>query len=266
METPFNPLLQQIHIGLGPNGYEPVASSMTANSTTYIREFEQLTANLLRICPGHIWPGESYKSICPRPILINQGHQAHLKRLHEALTKAITDIVQRWWSDTEANFPSRMPLAKEEEDLLLWIEDQVSQGRMRPFSACRGSWRPDFLIKDNSTAIPNAIINDQAGESELFCITEINARFSFNGCLHEALGQEALNDMGMDKLGLASATNSAQVSTTWLTMPFSPFIASCLAPSYEPVPVGFASWFFLAGSDASFWNVRKAYLRDCLQS
>jgi hypothetical protein len=38
--------------------------------------------------------------------------------LHEALTAGITDIVERWWTDPEARFPERMPLEKQEKDLL----------------------------------------------------------------------------------------------------------------------------------------------------
>lgn len=212
METPVIPLLQQVHIGLGPNGYAPVTSAVTADGTACARQYGQLMDNLLRLCPGHVWPKDSYKANCPSPILVNQRHQGHLERLHEALTSAITDIVQRWWSDTEANFPQRMPLAKNEEELLRWLDDQVSRGKAMPFSSCRGSWRPDFLIKDSPPVFREAAANGEPGEGEVFCITEINARFSFNGFMHEALGQEALDDMGLHQLGLASATNSAQVS------------------------------------------------------
>ncbi|KFG79746.1 hypothetical protein MANI_008773 [Metarhizium anisopliae] len=211
METPVIPLLQQVHIGLGPNGYAPVTSAVTADGTACARQYGQLMDNLLRLCPGHVWPKDSYKANCPSPILVNQRHQGHLERLHEALTSAITDIVQRWWSDTEANFPQRMPLAKDEEELLRWLDDQVSRGKAMPFSSCRGSWRPDFLIKDSPPVFREAAANGEPGEGEVFCITEINARFSFNGFMHEALGQEALDDMGLHQLGLASATNSAQL-------------------------------------------------------
>lgn len=205
------PSLQQVHIGLGPNGYEPVTSAVVPDGTTYAKEYEQTIESLLRRCPEHVWPKDSYKTNCPRPILINRHHKRHLEDLHEALTTAITDIVQRWWSDKEAKFPSRMPLAKEEEDLLQWLDGQVSHGNLSPFSACRGSWRPDFLIKNNPVA-SNEKAGHGQGDSEVFCITEINARFSFNGLLYEAFGQEALDEMGLKSLGLASATESSQVS------------------------------------------------------
>jgi len=45
----------------------------------------------------------------------------HVRGLHRALDKALVDVVQRWYSDKEANFSKRMPLEKHEEDLLEWI-------------------------------------------------------------------------------------------------------------------------------------------------
>jgi hypothetical protein len=38
--------------------------------------------------------------------------------LHEALTIAISDIVDRWWSDEDARLWEQMPLKKDEENLL----------------------------------------------------------------------------------------------------------------------------------------------------
>lgn len=29
---------------------------------------------------------------------------------HDALVTAVVNIVDRWWTDTDANFPARMPL------------------------------------------------------------------------------------------------------------------------------------------------------------
>ncbi|TDZ17179.1 hypothetical protein Cob_v009930 [Colletotrichum orbiculare MAFF 240422] len=52
---------------------------------------------------------------------------------------------------------------------------------MLDFANCLGSWRPDFLVEDGEEG------------DEIFRITEINARFSFNGFIHEAYGQEVIN-------------------------------------------------------------------------
>lgn len=73
---------------------------------------------LLKLCRAETWHKGSYTHGCPRPILITKHHQRQLEELHEALTLAITDIVQRWWTDDTARFPQRMPLPTQEEELL----------------------------------------------------------------------------------------------------------------------------------------------------
>jgi len=81
-------------------------------------QFKKLQDALLNKCPAHLWPKDSYKAACPMPILISKNHQQQLKTLQEALTIAIVDIVDRWWTDRDARFPERMPLEKQEEELL----------------------------------------------------------------------------------------------------------------------------------------------------
>lgn len=47
---------------------------------------------------------------------------------------------------------------------------------------------------------------------ESYCITEINARFSFNGFMHEAYGQEAINrSVRGETTGLVGATDPERV-------------------------------------------------------
>lgn len=79
---------------------------------------------------------------------------------------------------------------------------------MRPFSACLGSWRPDFLVETRRFATKEVV-------EERFIITEINARFSFNGFVHEAYGQQALYevllDAGVEDVGLVNATEPMMV-------------------------------------------------------
>jgi hypothetical protein len=109
--------LKQIHLKIGPRGYEPVAFYETENNT-YTQEHEEHEATLLSMCPDYLWHKGSYRAGCPRPILIGKHHLKQMEELHEALTTAITDIVGRWWTDEESRFPERMPLEGEEEDLL----------------------------------------------------------------------------------------------------------------------------------------------------
>lgn len=109
--------MEQIHLGLGPLGYLPVGNT-AAGKNIYALEHDTYEAILLRKCPANVWPGNSYTHGCPRPMLIDEEHQKQLIDLHSALITAITDIIQRWWSDKEANFPGHMPLEPDEEKLL----------------------------------------------------------------------------------------------------------------------------------------------------
>lgn len=64
------------------------------------------------------WPAGSLNASSPHPVLITQRHHEELHELHLALSLAINDIIERWWTDEQAQFPHRMPLEPEEEDLL----------------------------------------------------------------------------------------------------------------------------------------------------
>lgn len=108
--------LRQIILNTGPGGYEPVASQ--PDDRPYSQDHEEFQANLLRKCPAHLWHKASYVNGCPRPILITEHHHDHLQQLHQALVAALADIVPRWFRDHAANFPERMPLKREEEELL----------------------------------------------------------------------------------------------------------------------------------------------------
>lgn len=116
METTTTQLLRQIH-ALRHGGSDPAASRQ-ARPTTYSLEQKLHESCLLELCPAEKWYHGSYAACCPRPMLVGQHHQQQAEELHDALTLAITDIVDRWWTDTSARFPQRMPLPKEEEDLL----------------------------------------------------------------------------------------------------------------------------------------------------
>jgi hypothetical protein len=57
-------------------------------------------------------PGYNPKeeSLSPHPILTDKSFLLLMKHNHNALVKAVVNIVDRWWTDTDANFPARMPL------------------------------------------------------------------------------------------------------------------------------------------------------------
>ncbi|KAJ6187249.1 hypothetical protein N7519_002157, partial [Penicillium mononematosum] len=162
---------------------------------------EALHTSLVKICPADTWTGSCHLSNCPYPILVNSKHQVQLENLNKALVKAITNIVSRWWTDTTARFPERMPLQPLEEKLLRWLETQNMEA-IRPFKKCCGSWRPDFLI-DGDTDLGQGV--------EAFRICEINARFCWNGYMMSALGQQALLDMGICHDGISGGTDPQKI-------------------------------------------------------
>ena len=84
-----------------------------------------------------------------------------------------------------------------------FVEWQSVVGTLPHYTACRGSWRPDFLVEE--------VKGEDGGMIENFRITEINARFSFNGFMHAAYGQLGLEEMGMKSHGLVSATEPKEV-------------------------------------------------------
>jgi len=49
---------------------------------------------------------------------VTKDHYGRVKYLHDTLDKAVTDIVERWYSDEEALFTARMPFRENEDKLL----------------------------------------------------------------------------------------------------------------------------------------------------
>ncbi|KAF7158595.1 hypothetical protein CNMCM5623_003655 [Aspergillus felis] len=214
MKYPTPGRLQQVHVGITPKGFVPV-TSYQGGKDLYEEEHETLQTSLLRLCPAHLWYQGSHATSCPRPILVTPEHQGQLLALHTALAAAITDIVERWWTDSEARFPERMPLQKAEEELLRWLETKDL-----PYHDRLGSWRPDFLVEEGA-------------KTERFRITEINARFSFNGFMHQAYGQTALDALGVGRHGVTHATDSTEMLQGLLRL-FRPDLPLHLLKGAEP--------------------------------
>ncbi|KAB8237914.1 uncharacterized protein BDW43DRAFT_321106 [Aspergillus alliaceus] len=204
MKLPTPQPLQQVHVSLNTGDYEPVAT-YDSKKATYLQDQEAIQESLTRLCSANSWHKSSRAACSPRPVLVSAEHQRQWRELHEALVLAITDIVERWWADPAARFAERMPLEPEEEELLRWIDSQVPDS-LPPYRECRGSWRPDFLVEE-----------DSSGESpvpvENFRISEINARFSFNGLMYAASGQQAFHEMGIcgGRNGLVGGTDPANM-------------------------------------------------------
>lgn len=80
---------------------------------------DQYHSELQKISPRETWSGDAHLKSVPYPILGTEIHQQQLTTLSDALVLAITDIVERWWTDPVARFPERMPIEPVEQELLI---------------------------------------------------------------------------------------------------------------------------------------------------
>ncbi|KAL3480805.1 hypothetical protein BJX99DRAFT_272540 [Aspergillus californicus] len=154
-----------------------------ATSASYedrIRSGNAFSSAFLRYLGGeHLLP-YFLRSMCPHPVLVPDTFMANLKEFHVALTAALTNIVQRWVIDEEADLPSRMPLEPHELDLLRWIHKMTEDKLFPAYDGRQGNWRPDFLLP----------VNETGG----FKVCEINARFPSNGLDLNARVNRALDN------------------------------------------------------------------------
>jgi hypothetical protein len=115
----YDPLLSMPQICLEASRKAGIISSATSASYEDRKRSEDaFYSALVRYLGGeHVLP-YSLKSMCPHPVLVPDIFMASLKEFHVALSAALTNIVQRWVVDDEADLPSRMPLERHEEDLI----------------------------------------------------------------------------------------------------------------------------------------------------
>lgn len=116
--TMKKPVTRLQSISLEGKESEGFVSPANVVPITHKSLIEAFHLNLIRCSPAHTWPGNAYLSASPHPILITEKHQRQLAELNDALFLAISDIVERWWIDSEARFPERMPVGPAEEKIL----------------------------------------------------------------------------------------------------------------------------------------------------
>ena len=108
----------QISLGQSRQAGELVAAA-EANEDTREADLNAMRKCLLSICP--VWPHDDHQRACPYPMVVPQSQLFEIEEIHRLLSSAITNIVERWWTDEEAHFPQRMPLEKHEEEVLMVI-------------------------------------------------------------------------------------------------------------------------------------------------
>jgi len=140
------------------------------------------------------------------PMILPRYFLDKLERFHGALNLALVNIIDRWWSDEYAGFPSRMPLDHRVEKVLQWVARGSEEGHIKPYKGNQGNLRPDVLIPaTNGYSIPD------------FRLCEINARFpsSFFSSLL------ARTKHWLAATGTIHPSNLPPTTTSFLTVSFS---------------------------------------------
>ncbi|KAL4985771.1 IucC family-domain-containing protein [Aspergillus falconensis] len=146
-----------------------------------IREREALQARLAdSVRPYGALP-RAARRLNPHPALLPWQFVKDLEIFNEALAIALNNIIGRWWTDQEANLPSRMPLEPRVEELLQWVDKATASGIMPPFQGNQGNLRPDILLPATTES-----------ETLEFCVCEINGRFPISFLHYVATAYEAL--------------------------------------------------------------------------
>ena len=106
---------RQVSLGMSVQAGKLVDAEK-APEETRMADFRTMQASLLSSCSE--WLSNTRLQGCPYPMVVPQPQLDSLGTLHTLLCSAITNIVERWWTDEEARFPERMPLESYEEDVL----------------------------------------------------------------------------------------------------------------------------------------------------
>ena len=96
-------------------GHIPVSSR---DQKTRIKERELYKARLGLLSQGAERSLATHFPFSPWPLKLSTQFPEDIRKFHEALDLAITNVVDRWWTDKDADLPSRMPLEPREEELL----------------------------------------------------------------------------------------------------------------------------------------------------
>ncbi|OJJ29768.1 hypothetical protein ASPWEDRAFT_121712 [Aspergillus wentii DTO 134E9] len=192
--------IQQICLASTKSAKSPVSPKSTP-SEIQRQQFEKFNSHFAAISQGAKKYPNGFHRVPPYPLLVSQSLVERMKRLHEALSIALTDVVERWWTDEKAAFPSRMPVEGEEEEILRWVHAQSEKGNIRPFRECQGHWRADFLLESTT--------DNADAEFENIRICEINSRFSVNTQMIVAYGYAACTEMATEA-GCLSTTSTME--------------------------------------------------------
>lgn len=112
-----NTQMRQVCLQYSHTVGSPVSPTSTKDEHLKSSE-ETYYSTLLQAVRGEHEPPVSLSAFCAHSILLPERFLTDLKCFHEAFAAALTNIVQRWFADSAADFPSRMPLEPHEQQLL----------------------------------------------------------------------------------------------------------------------------------------------------
>lgn len=119
-----SPWLSQISLA-GTKDPERPALPVQIDSETRVLERETMQTHLFNSTTPYGRLPDASRGLNPHPVLLPKQFLKDLEAFQEALATALDNIIERWWKDKEAKFPSRMPLEPQAEALL-----QVSSSRL----------------------------------------------------------------------------------------------------------------------------------------
>jgi hypothetical protein len=175
----WSPWLLQISLPNTKDPQHPVLPEQI-HPETRLRQHEALQERLAEsVRPYGAIPGPA-KRLNPHPVLLPRQFMKELETFNEALAIAVSNIIERWWIDKDADLPSRMPLEPHVEELLQWVDKATADGIMPRYQGHQGNLRPDILLPVTEREIPE------------FRVCEINGRFPISFLHYVATAYEAL--------------------------------------------------------------------------
>lgn len=109
--------MQQISLKATRSVTEPVSAIDTAQNDRHTERDTYDTAILQFISDMKLSLMYAEK-ISPYPILMPRSFREDVENFQHLLFIALSNILDRWWDDSDANFPRRMPLEPHEESVL----------------------------------------------------------------------------------------------------------------------------------------------------
>lgn len=192
-----SPWLRQITIA-GMRKHGKLLSPEEVDAEVRVKEKALILATNSKTALPDVRPhGPAQRRRNPHPAILPKQFIQRLETFHDALALALDNIIERWYKDADADFPSRMPLDPRTDGLLKWMDKSTDEGLIRPYKFHQGNLRPDILIP----------VTEDGHDIPQFRICEINGRFPISFLHFVGSAYEALAGLGLNTPLLRPATD-----------------------------------------------------------